>query len=1457
MSGLFNRDREAQPEWATRMVKRWPGGLCRGVNGSVWVYHKVPLGPEDDARDVKSMLRVAEPHLSAYRELARMTRTRSDRRRMVRSAMREVHVLLVNVPQPYLPGPEQPLRPLLARQHHGAQIDNRLLLFGVKIRDDWGASQGWTGRAVSMYETFAGDGVPLEDFDADAQVVQRALKRAGLLEPTEADFALADAWWNSGRNPETPFLPHDDHLHAFTDHASLAVAEALVADDEPCEDWPARMPGHHVLSMLAYRNLEFQARDARDGSSRWASAIRQQGAVAISIRGLLEPPKVTHGELRRNRNRFRSDIREQQAADKMERDDLHDISARLRQREADYAQEGALPTLIDASVIVALSGVPEAGRFDADGLTPDTVSYSNMLAVQDRALEETMLCSNVRANPTLKDLPVQTVAYSGITSMSVVGDATGALLGFTERDHRPAYVSHAAAYEGDGLPLMLVAGATGSGKLLELSTKLPTPLTSTNASGFTTIGEVRVGDTVFGRDGKPCKVTYISPTNEMPNLYELTFSDGQKLVADAEHQWVVSNFADRNTRHKSHRKAAIARREAMLGVADELWAATERFDPSHQSTLPEILEVTQGVPGTPWNSPLSVYQVLDFMGCPTSTQPRTWTSSFAQREVVKSDPVQLFNIRALLEANIERWESTTGGNAVRWGAQSQLRVAAARKVLAGIGDDQRGTVQDISRRLVAAGAPRVAGNRLASVARDAGVVSVSGRADVTIPLPATRTSTRDLVVYPTAVALKCLSERIRQQFHDEPIGHVTEQRMTTAEMLAEGLTVGPVHSNFAIGLTGALDLPEVELPVPPYALGAWLGDGDSIGGGFTGVDSFITDEIARCGYEVTHSATIIKRHHIKGLVKHLRAAGVLNNKHIPALYQRASIEQRLELLRGIMDTDGTISPNGRCELGLCNGTLAADALQLIRGLGIKAAMTSGIAAYTVTDPDTGEKTRTVTGTRYRINFTTDKPVFALPRKAERLPAPGTLRDTQQWLYITSIEPVESRPGRCIQVDSVDHTYLAGEGFIPSSNTMVMLNLAYQWAHLDPQIPQIIVDPKASSDHSDVVLAAGGRVVSLDDLTSADGVFDALRFASNREAGVAAATDILTQLRPGWTEDEAARFEAEVPRALKHGVDKGATCIGQALTIALEDGVASQRLVSSILDQVESYPIFRACVGMNPDAEGLRVGRGITYIKTGGVHLSLPAPGRAPEGLAQRVTVALIKMMVFGSAMALTGRNGVLHFDEAWVAMAGGATEVERLGRLARSQAFLPILYTQRVSDAVDNGLAGYISRGLIMHISDEEEAQAACKLFKLEPGLRVPRITAPNFIGGSTADIEGSLNWASLKALVEPGTRDVKRGAVAIYCDLKERAVPTVVSLSPEFLRIASTNPDDIAAKSKHRLGEQFQAQEKNARLEEVAGSSESYRRMQDPDEPVEPVTAPADDPVAEDLGDLFLDQPV
>jgi predicted phage terminase large subunit-like protein len=85
----------------------------------------------------------------------------------------------------------------------------------------------------------------------------------------------------------------------------------------------------------------------------------------------------------------------------------------------------------------------------------------------------------------------------------------------------------------------LYGGEAGGGKRLDLRTPIPTPF------GWTTMGEIRVGDVVLAADGQPTRVSWISDIEPNPTAFVLVFDDGTELTCDAEHQWVTLSHAER------------------------------------------------------------------------------------------------------------------------------------------------------------------------------------------------------------------------------------------------------------------------------------------------------------------------------------------------------------------------------------------------------------------------------------------------------------------------------------------------------------------------------------------------------------------------------------------------------------------------------------------------------------------------------------------------------------------------------------------------------------------------------------------------------------------------------------------------------------------------------------------------------------------------------------------------
>lgn len=92
-----------------------------------------------------------------------------------------------------------------------------------------------------------------------------------------------------------------------------------------------------------------------------------------------------------------------------------------------------------------------------------------------------------------------------------------------------------AIYQSWYRDFVLWLESRNAGKALALDTPIPTP------KGYTTMGDLRIGDTVFDENGAPTKIIYISDIFYNHKCYEIEFEDGEKIVADKDHLWYVKN----------------------------------------------------------------------------------------------------------------------------------------------------------------------------------------------------------------------------------------------------------------------------------------------------------------------------------------------------------------------------------------------------------------------------------------------------------------------------------------------------------------------------------------------------------------------------------------------------------------------------------------------------------------------------------------------------------------------------------------------------------------------------------------------------------------------------------------------------------------------------------------------------------------------------------------------------
>ncbi|MFC6679327.1 replicative DNA helicase [Nonomuraea ferruginea] len=217
--------------------------------------------------------------------------------------------------------------------------------------------------------------------------------------------------------------------------------------------------------------------------------------------------------------------------------------------------------------------------------------------------------------------------------------------------------------------------------------------------------------------------------------------------------------------------------------------------------------------------------------------------------------------------------------------------------------------------------------------------------------------------------------------------------VTTEEIAATLWCPADQRPHHAVEVAAALQGEEADLLLPPYALGVWLGDGR--------------------GASVSPS--------LQGV---LRSLGVLDYRHIPVSYLRASERQRRALLAGLLDSGGRVDASGRIRFAVTDRRLAGDARELILSLGYQ---------------PTVRTERMKASSTYVIGFTTPDQVFRLPGKA--VGQVGDADPKASVRHIVDVRPVPSRPVRCVQVDNADHLYLASRSWIPTHNSTLGLDFA--------------------------------------------------------------------------------------------------------------------------------------------------------------------------------------------------------------------------------------------------------------------------------------------------------------------------------------------------------------------------------------------------------------------------------
>ncbi len=263
--------------------------------------------------------------------------------------------------------------------------------------------------------------------------------------------------------------------------------------------------------------------------------------------------------------------------------------------------------------------------------------------------------------------------------------------------------------------------------------------------------------------------------------------------------------------------------------------------------------------------------------------------------------------------------------------------------------------------------------------------------------------------------------------------------MTTRELVADLTNPKSGNANYSVPRLQKVDRAPAVLPIDPYVFGLWLGDGSARDAVITTMDGEVVDAaqswaegegfsvVLRDKSDAGNKAVDVS---IRGpskrwgdsMTARLDELGVRNNKHIPEAYLFGSHDQRLALLQGLMDSDGSVSGRGRPVFYQQPGRVLDGFVALAESLGLWPRVHNGGCR------------KEGWAEAVSVAFTSPWPVFRLPRKAAKQVLSTRQRDRQ---CIVAARKVENRPVRCITVDAPDHLYCVGRRFTVTSNTQVL------------------------------------------------------------------------------------------------------------------------------------------------------------------------------------------------------------------------------------------------------------------------------------------------------------------------------------------------------------------------------------------------------------------------------------
>lgn len=273
--------------------------------------------------------------------------------------------------------------------------------------------------------------------------------------------------------------------------------------------------------------------------------------------------------------------------------------------------------------------------------------------------------------------------------------------------------------------------------------------------------------------------------------------------------------------------------------------------------------------------------------------------------------------------------------------------------------------------------------------------------------------------------------------------------------------------NYRIPIVKPIEFNKNIVPINPYLLGILIGDGNLNNSSitFTNVDEHIINKVTniinndydnilvkqiRNTISFRLCSSIYKKNQIKDVIKKLKLNVKSDNKFIPDIYKYNSIENRILLLQGLMDSDGYASKSGRVQYTTVSKNLANDVRELVLSLGGFCKISEKIPKFKYKNENKiGKKSYILT-----MSFVDDNiKIFSLDRKQKRV----IYRDKYRYnKYISSIKYSHDEEAQCIFVENNDHLYVTDD-YILTHNTTSLTKIANTAYEQGKNVAQIIFE----------------------------------------------------------------------------------------------------------------------------------------------------------------------------------------------------------------------------------------------------------------------------------------------------------------------------------------------------------------------------------------------------------------